>query len=981
TAKVRTASGTEITVKYKIMDVNDLITSNKANGAVNPDYPQELQPRDRTREASHEQVNRIARNLDPELLGANRMASDGAPIIGNDRVVESGNGRVMAIRQAFNSGNADNYVKWLREHAEDFGLNNADFDGIKQPVLVRERQGNIDRVKFVQQANISTVSSMSPAERAKQDAGRITAAMLAKFNPNKEIRYNSEFIQDFGALIVEGSERGAFIDKDGKLSAQGLERVQNALLALAYQDDNLLIRMRETLDNDIKNVTNAMLQAAPKIAMLERGVKTGEIKPEFSIHKDITQAASALAQIRQDGMSVQDYLAQGSLFSDANISDNAKILLKFFDDNKRSTKRITYLLTRYADLALDEGASGQQSMLGDERGKSNLLNDAIKYAKDAGNYGQLSLFGGEGEIYEQRTPREIDKGQINETYGEDEALDNVLNSDEQYTRNVALGLDEAAEQVGKLEDAINSKAKNKPNADLSIRDDVLNAVRAYDRLTKAGASVNAALSKLLKNERVPELKGLKLSDGAISVLEIFDKVKGSGAKIAAALINYSENALKADGRSKQELLTDALNYLDAKDGYQLDLDARRLEKRIAKILKDLNHKEIDAQTAKIYSKVIAENYKYFARATGLSIDDLINMRAFNFTADGVAKRGRGRPKKNGNNVEYNQIGKTRKAEMDAQLRKHRPDLSDEQRADIIAEIEKLGEQVKAGGNPKVEKAAIHWVLSGHIILPEDNYKIWDAVRVCEQKHLNPLNYSDPNEILVEYKYRFQPDNMRTDPDKVDEFSDKQVLPNGIVTYAVEDSKAGQAAVREVIDTNWGKEANPWCLTARQNDSLTDAWDYWKNYSAIPKRIAFKDGKLSAFCANSSTQTAWWDREDRPFFEGIPYTVKNNGDIFTYAYNEETGKNVKIYGVLKDGTRCEFYENGQLRISYLPDGTRRLWDKSGHLEYEILPDGTKRIFHKNGQMAREYLPDGTERGWHDNGQMSSEYLPYGTRRNW
>lgn len=642
---IKTAAGLEDTVTYKIVDASELIVSNKETGAINPDYPQELQPRDRTRQASLEQVAKIAQSLDPELLGRNKMASDGAPIVGSDMVVESGNGRVMAILQAFKNGKADKYIKYMREHAAEFGLSEADFNGIKQPVLVRVRDGKIDRKTFVQQANISTVSSMSPAERAKQDAAKITVNMLSKFDPNKEIRYNGEFIQDFASQIVEDNERGAFIDKNGQLSVQGLERVQNALLALAYQDDNLLIRMRESLDNDIKNVTNAMLQAAPKVALLEQGVKTGEIKSELSIHKDITQAASALAQIRRDGMTVQDYLAQNSLFSDANISNTAKALLQFFDDHKRSTKKITDLLIKYAELALNEGAANQQNMFGESqtRGKAHLLNDAIKYAKDAGNYGQIGLF---GESYEQRTPREIDKDQISETYGEDEALDNVINSNEQYTRNVALGLDEAAEQVGKLEDAINSKAKNRPNADLSIKDDILNAVRAYDKLTKAGASVNAALNKLLKNESVPELKGLKLSDGAIGVLEIFDKVKGSGAKIAAALINYSENALKADGRSKQELLTDALNYLDAKDGYQLDLDTRRLEQRIYNILKGLNHEQIDEASAAVYAPVIASRYKFLARISGLSIDDLINRRVFAYRADDSEKRGRGRPRKN-----------------------------------------------------------------------------------------------------------------------------------------------------------------------------------------------------------------------------------------------------------------------------------------------------------------------------------------------
>ncbi|MBQ6910280.1 MAG: hypothetical protein IJQ29_09190, partial [Synergistaceae bacterium] len=88
---IKTAAGLEDTVTYKIVDASELIVSNKETGAINPDYPQELQPRDRTRQASLEQVAKIAQSLDPELLGRNKMASDGAPIIGSDMVVESGN--------------------------------------------------------------------------------------------------------------------------------------------------------------------------------------------------------------------------------------------------------------------------------------------------------------------------------------------------------------------------------------------------------------------------------------------------------------------------------------------------------------------------------------------------------------------------------------------------------------------------------------------------------------------------------------------------------------------------------------------------------------------------------------------------------------------------------------------------------------------------------------------------------------------------
>lgn len=157
---------------------------------------------------------------------------------------------------------------------------------------------------------------------------------------------------------------------------------------------------------------------------------------------------------------------------------------------------------------------------------------------------------------------------------------------------------------------------------------------------------------------------------------------------------------------------------------------------------------------------------------------------------------------------YYQIGAKRKGEMDAALRKHRPDLNEKQRVESIAVIEKLGEEVKAGGSPKVEKAATHWLLKGHIVLPEDNYKVLDALKICEQQGLDPMRFDDPNAILAQYTIKETPSERRVNPDTVPEFSEKRELPGGITVYTVQDDKAGQAAVRNIIDTHWGEDANP-----------------------------------------------------------------------------------------------------------------------------------------------------------------------------
>src|SRR5690606_36004068 len=156
-----------------VVEADDLVTSHDNTLRPNRDFPPELQPRDRSRTASELQITRIENALDPELLGDSPKASDGAPIVGRDAVVESGNARTIALRRAYEAGKAEEYRAWLAAHAAEFGLEPQAIAGMRRPVLVRIGQGEYDRVAFVRQANEASVAAMSPAEQAMLDSARL----------------------------------------------------------------------------------------------------------------------------------------------------------------------------------------------------------------------------------------------------------------------------------------------------------------------------------------------------------------------------------------------------------------------------------------------------------------------------------------------------------------------------------------------------------------------------------------------------------------------------------------------------------------------------------------------------------------------------------------------------------------------------------------------------------------------------------------
>lgn len=110
-------------------------------------------------------------------------------------------------------------------------------------------------------------------------------------------------------------------------------------------------------------------------------------------------------------------------------------------------------------------------------------------------------------------------------------------------------------------------------------------------------------------------------------------------------------------------------------------------------------------------------------------------------------------------------------------------------------------------------------------------------------------------------------------DSIPQFKNKQTFDKGVVVYQVQDSKAGQLAVRKIVDAFWGHDANPWCLIAREaycedeEYQLDQAWKMWQKYSAYPKQIAFQRGKLLAFRAEDDVHGMrvcdyWWDRQDQ-----------------------------------------------------------------------------------------------------------------------
>lgn len=383
-AVVTTERGMRVPVQYRVAEVGQLVTSHDDALKANPQFPAELQPRDRTRQSSADQINRIANDIRPEWMAESPKASDGAPIIGADAVVESGNARTMALRRAYATGKAEAYKAWLIENAERFGLTPAQVNAMKEPVLVRQGMGEYDRAEFTKQANESTVAEVSATERAKTDAKRLPD--LEDLRVDEDGRVNmaasADWVRAFMRDTVEPNKRGEIMTSSGQLSQTGERRIQNAIFMAAYDDASLMERMAEATDPAGKNIISGMLRAAPDVAKL-RNLVEGGAREQPTWIEPLVEAVRRFGDAREAGQTVSQYLAQGSLlggeaspavstmmqnleaFSRAprRLADHIKALARESSKDPRQTelleKRATY--GKPAKLADDLGA--QQEFL------------------------------------------------------------------------------------------------------------------------------------------------------------------------------------------------------------------------------------------------------------------------------------------------------------------------------------------------------------------------------------------------------------------------------------------------------------------------------------------------------------------------------------------------------------------------------------------------------------------------------------------
>lgn len=358
--RVITPGGQELEVRGRLVELDRLRASD------DPDYPAVLQPRERGKRAAlTTQVQKIARELKPFVLGPSVTTADGGPIVSPEGVVESGNGRVMALRLARDAHpeNWQAYQAWVRT----LGLDAA---GLADPVYVQERLTPLtdeQLTTYTADANESTAARMSPTEQAIADGRRLDEELMTLVRSGDMSQsQNTDFLRGFIAKLPEAA-RNALVSADGRITPAGVQRAEAALVAKAYggtpEVSTLLDRLYEdTTDETVKRITNALKLASAKFVNLKLAVETGQIAGDYDIGGEVVRAYDAVQRGRRSGMTPEQIANQGDLL-DTGL--RAAILKTFYRKLEPGTKnewpqeKIAGQLQYYANQAVAQpGAQG-----------------------------------------------------------------------------------------------------------------------------------------------------------------------------------------------------------------------------------------------------------------------------------------------------------------------------------------------------------------------------------------------------------------------------------------------------------------------------------------------------------------------------------------------------------------------------------------------------------------------------------------------
>jgi hypothetical protein len=290
------------------------------------------------------------------MLTESPTASDGAPVIDDTGNVLGGNGRSMILDRVYGSNpqGAAAYRKLLVSKASQFGIDPAQIESMKQPVLVR-RIADPDLAGGKQGAvtdfNTVGTASLRGAEKAIADSRRVSDGTLdhiaGRLEAGGQDATLSQVLEGGGGnevlqrLIDDGviapQEMAQYVDR-GALTAEGKARIGKLMLGRFFRDP-------AQLDSTPASIRNKLERIAAPLAKVEgRG--------DWSLAEPLQRAMDLLEDARAHGAkNLDDAVSQSGLFGGQTYTPETVTLAKALQDVNPND--LTKAVRQYAQDAAD----------------------------------------------------------------------------------------------------------------------------------------------------------------------------------------------------------------------------------------------------------------------------------------------------------------------------------------------------------------------------------------------------------------------------------------------------------------------------------------------------------------------------------------------------------------------------------------------------------------------------------------------------
>lgn len=222
TEMVSASDGSQMEMRYAVVEADNLQVSNFADGTRNTDYG-----------------------------------------VVKQNVTIAGNGRVAGISAAYERGTAEKYKADLIKDVDNVGIKPSVIEGMKEPVLVRVMSDrDAGRPDIAMLSNQPGTKALDATEQAENDAAAIDVSKLT-FDENGNI--TDETVKQFAALVPDNS---SLVDRNGIPNTLARPRLERAIFQRAYGNANLTSLLTDT-ESEGGRAVSIFLKLAPKMMQLE----------------------------------------------------------------------------------------------------------------------------------------------------------------------------------------------------------------------------------------------------------------------------------------------------------------------------------------------------------------------------------------------------------------------------------------------------------------------------------------------------------------------------------------------------------------------------------------------------------------------------------------------------------------------------------------------------------------------------------------